>query len=407
MLDLVAIGLLGFLGSFGHCVGMCGPLAVAFSVARAAAGEELGSEANPSASLGFHMALNCGRLASYALVGAAIGGLGSALVAGGQMAGVGSDLRQVMTIALGLLLIWWALSQLIPEFVPRLPHPARRLKQRLHGGMERLARSQRWWTPFALGAMWGLLPCGFLYAAQIKAAETSSPWWGAATMLAFGLGTLPMMVGVGATATRLSADRRGQLFRLGSWVMLGIGVLMLLRSGNGMTDYSGHASLGLLGLALVARFLAPVWAAPLQFRRAIGVGAFALALVHAAHASEHALNWNPDAIAFMLPLHRWGLLAGIVALLLLTPAAVTSSDRLQRQLGRNWRRLHLLSVPALMLVALHALLLGSHYFGSSQETAGVWLRSGALVLATTGILLVRWRGPSPSSENSRASSEPI
>ncbi|ERN41125.1 hypothetical protein KR51_00023880 [Rubidibacter lacunae KORDI 51-2] len=398
MLDLLAIALLGFLGSFGHCAGMCGPLTVAFSLTRAGSADDAtpttakSSAPTAASAWRFHLLLNLGRLASYAVVGAAIGGLGSVLVAGGQMAGVGSDLRQLLTIATGLLLIWWAIAQLAPDVLPRVPllHPlAARLQERLHLGMGTLARSTHWWTPLGLGAVWGLIPCGFLYAAQITAAQTGSVWLGAATMFAFGAGTLPMMVGVGTVAARLSRDRRSQLFRLGSWIALGIGILMLVRSGNEMTDYSGHASLLLLGLALAARPLSRLWAAPLHFRRALGVGAYILALVHAAHTSEHALNWNPQAIAFLLPLHRWGVLFGIVALLLLTPAALTSCDRAQKWLGPNWRRLHLLSVPALGLVAAHALLVGSHYLGSSRDTLGTRARVVLLVGGTAAVFLAR------------------
>jgi sulfite exporter TauE/SafE len=88
----------------------------------------------------------------------------------------------------------------------------------------KLSATPHWWTPALLGSVWGLIPCGFLYAAQIKAAETGNLWLGAATMLAFGLGTMPMMLGVGVSASKLSADKRSQLFRLGGWVTLTIGI---------------------------------------------------------------------------------------------------------------------------------------------------------------------------------------
>jgi hypothetical protein len=157
------------------------------------------------------------------------------------------------------------------------------------------------------------MPCGFLYAAQIKAAETGNLWMGVATMLAFGVGTLPMMLGVGISASRLSADRRSQLFRLGGWITLTIGVLTLLRSGNTMVDYTGHGALLFLILALIARPISHFWAQPLRYRRALGVGAFVLALAHTAHMVEHTLNWNLSAFSFMLPAHQIGMGAGIAA----------------------------------------------------------------------------------------------
>jgi len=356
---------LGFLGSFGHCMGMCGPLAVAFSLS------DQQENSHWQQQLHFHILLNLGRILSYALVGAGIGALGSVLVASGQMAGIGSELRHWMAIITGVMLIWFGLGQIKPNFLPRIPvlHPLLQgsLHDRLSAGMVKLSLQPRWWTPALLGMTWCLMPCGFLYAAQIKAAETGNLWRGAATMLAFGLGTLPTMLGVGVSTSLVSKDRRSQLFRLGGWVTLTIGVLTLLRTGDTMVDYTGHAALICLVLALIARPISRLWATPLRYRRALGVGAFVLSLAHTAHMMEHSLEWNFAAFSFLPPEYQLGLAAGAVALGLLTPAALTSFDSLQKSLG-NWRQIHLLSVPALLLAAIHTVLIGDHYLGSLQFT---------------------------------------
>ncbi|NEO66167.1 MAG: sulfite exporter TauE/SafE family protein, partial [Moorea sp. SIO4G2] len=114
VLDLLLVMTLGFLGSFGHCVAMCGPLAVAFSLSQQ-------QEKSPKwlHQLGFHSLLNLGRTISYALVGAALGGMGSVLIASGQLAGIGSGLRQAMAILTGLMLIWFGCVQLKPDWIPR------------------------------------------------------------------------------------------------------------------------------------------------------------------------------------------------------------------------------------------------------------------------------------------------
>ena len=211
-----------------------------------------------------------------------------------------------------------------------------------------------------------MIPCGFLYAAQIKAAETGNLWRGAATMLAFGIGTLPTMLGVGVSTSLVSSDRRSQLFRLGGWITITIGITTLLRTGDTMVDYTGHGALLCLMLALIARPISRLWSSPLKYRRALGVGAFVLALAHTAHMIEHTLNWNLDALAFMLPMHQQGIIAGFFALVMMTPAAITSFDRLQSYLGKRWRQIHLLSVPAVILSAIHAVLIGSHYLGAGE-----------------------------------------
>lgn len=400
MLDLSLITILGFLGSFGHCFGMCGPLTVAFSLSNQQKTPQKQTSPQKMSStwrqqLKFHIFLNLGRMLSYALVGAGIGAIGSVLLQSGQFAGVGSDFRRWMAIITGLMLIWFGLGQVTPELIPRLPllHPILKgnLHDRLSAAMVKLSFQNRWWTPLLLGMTWGLMPCGFLYAAQIKAAETGNLWMGTATMLAFGLGTLPTMLCVGVSTSLFSKDRRSQLFRLGGWVTLTIGILTLLRTGDTMVDYSGHAALICLILALIARPISRLWAAPLRYRRALGVGAFILAVVHTIHMIEHALQWRFAAF-FFLPLDfQWGMTAGAVALALITPAAVTSFESLQKSLGKRWRQIHLLSVPALVLTAIHAVVIGSHYLGSLKLTWENQLATVLMGIVIVGVLLVRSR----------------
>ena len=382
MLDLQLIAILGFLGSFGHCAGMCGPLTMAFSLSN--------SRNDKLAAFRFHLLLNLGRMAAYALVGAAIGGLGSVLIAGGLLAGTGSELRRAIALLTGTMLIWFGVGQIKPNLLPRLPllHPLSH--DRVGQAMSKLSAQKNWWVPMALGLLWGLIPCGFLYAAQIKAAETGNPVFGAATMLAFGLGTLPTMLGLSFFAGRLSADKRSQLFRAGGWVTVAIGILTLLRTDE-MVDFTGHAALLCLMLALLARPVSKFLPQLLRYRRALGVGAFVLAVAHTFHMMDHTLQWNFDALSFMLPQHQLGMAAGMTALLLMLPAAVTSCDRIQNFLGQLWRMLHLLSVPAFLLCAVHAALIGSHYLGGFEWKLHNQLLTAVLALVVVLVIFVRSR----------------
>jgi hypothetical protein len=106
---------------------------------------------------------------------------------------------------------------------------------------------------------------------------------------------------------------------------------------------------------------------------------------------DHTLRWNFEALSFMLPMHQVAIWAGIVALVLMTPAALTSFDRLQKSLGKRWRQIHLLNVPALLLAAVHMVLMGSHYLGQLEWTWQNQLRSAIAGILVIIVLLLRWR----------------
>ena len=375
-LDYFLIASLGFVGSFGHCAGMCGPLAVSFSLSRH-------NQETWLTSFLFHLLLNLGRITSYGLVGIALGSFGSLLFT--------AKLKQIIGIATGLLLIWLGIIRINPNLLPNIPviHPLQgKLHQSLGSAMSQVATQNKWWTPAVLGLFWGLIPCGFLYVAQITAAETGNMFSGAMTMLAFGLGTMPTMLMVGISASRISADRRSQLFRLGGWITLIIGILTVLRT-DAMVDYTGHSALALLSLALIARPVSRWWSTPLKYRRAIGVGAYIIAIAHMLRMVDHSLNWNWQTLIFMLPQHRLGLILGITALLLLTPVALTSTDRWQKSLGKSWRKIHLLSVPALVLATIHGICIGSHYLGALNGNWENQARAIVLAIITVGVLSLR------------------
>ncbi|OIP71181.1 MAG: ferric reductase [Oscillatoriales cyanobacterium CG2_30_44_21] len=390
MLDLLLVVALGFVGSFGHCVGMCGPLTVAFSLSK-----KDSTSRNWQQQLYFHLLLNVGRILSYAIAGAAIGAIGSVLVAGGQFAGIESDLRRWLAIFTGILLVWMGLAQIIPSGLPSIPflNPIAKLglHQKLSNAIMRLSLHSHPLTPALLGMTWGLIPCGFLYTAQLKAAETSDMMQGSLTMLAFGVGTLPSMLGIGVFAGMLSRDRRSQLFQLGGWITLTIGVLTLLRTSD-MVDYTGHGGLILLALALAARPLSQIFkfcSVLMLYRRAIGVGAFVLSLAHTFHKIEHTFQWNFDALTFMIPQHQTSIWIGAIAIILITPAALTSSDWMVSKLGKAWRYLHLLSVPALVLASIHTIAIGSSYLGAVEWNLKSWILTILWGMIVSTILLLR------------------
>ena len=178
------------------------------------------------------------------------------------------------------------------------------------------------------------------------------------------------------------------LFQYGDWLSM-ILVAVILHQTIGMNLYLAHVGLFFLMLSLIARPICGWWNWPFKHRRLIGVSAFVLSVVHTAHMLNHTLSWNLDAISFMLPQHRLGISAGIISLLLMFPAAITSSGFCQRKLGDKWRRIHLLTVPALAVAVLHAILIGNHYMGTFEIETIHYARTLGLIAVGSLVLLIR------------------
>jgi len=165
--------LVGLLGSV-HCVGMCGGIAGALALGVAPQTPGLRRLAP------FLLAYNLGRISTYALAGALAGVLGAAL------------------------------SGLVPARTP--------------------ARA------FALGTLWGWLPCGMVYAVLAWSVTTAHALDGAVLMAAFGLGTLPMLLTLGAASRWLGARARNPLVRqLAGLALIAMGIadIWLVFAGTG------------------------------------------------------------------------------------------------------------------------------------------------------------------------------
>ena len=191
------------LASGAHCVGMCGGIVAAFSAPQPLI---------PAAALWRRqLAFNAGRIASYAAAGALAGLLGAGAYALGA-----APAQQLLQGAASLMLIlvglYLAGASGATAWLERLGAP---LWRRLQPLALRLRPHS-----FAAGAVWGWLPCGLVYGALGTAAAAGSPAQGAAAMAAFGLGTLPWLLGAGALALRLRAYRvvaGGLVLAFGTW----------------------------------------------------------------------------------------------------------------------------------------------------------------------------------------------
>jgi sulfite exporter TauE/SafE len=204
------------LASSLHCIGMCGGIAVLFGYSPSGCG---------AAAAGREQALlHGGRIASYALLGAAAGSLGSAAL-GGIEAGSGQALlRWAAAVSLG----WMGLVTAgIAPAPALLAHGAGTGRWRMRLMLHLPPPARR----MAGGVLWGLLPCGMVYGALLYAMFAGTALGGALVMLGFGLGTLPALAlaGLGFRSMQTALRTRGAAQLLGA-AMIAIGFLSLLES---------------------------------------------------------------------------------------------------------------------------------------------------------------------------------
>ena len=237
LLSLLPIFLVGLLGGV-HCVGMCGGIVGAFAVAaprrtilihRVTATDSTSVADSASRVLSF----NLGRITSYMLAGALAGLLGSVplMINLAAVQTLAFWLANLMLIALGLTLmgLWHGLSHV--EAV------GQHLWRRLQPLMRQLVPVRRNAQALALGGLWGWVPCGMVYSVLMTALLSGSAIRGAVIMLAFGLGTLPLLLSMGMAGSSIQPLLQRPLARcLAGLLVLGFGVVGLMRVGLGLSN---------------------------------------------------------------------------------------------------------------------------------------------------------------------------
>ncbi len=209
----------GLLTSF-HCVVMCGNMVLSYAV-KGDAEDPLHKRMVP------HLAYHSAKILSYLMVGLLLGSLG-AFVSQGARTWV-SLIAGAYMVLLGL-----SMTEKFPALRHLTPRPPRFLmtalmKLRKRSAAEAEAGDSSLATPVTFGLMTGLMPCGPLQAAQVAAAGAGTALAGGLTMLGFGLGTMPLMVGYGAVASYLSGRFKKYMAIAASAVIIVLGLVMVNR----------------------------------------------------------------------------------------------------------------------------------------------------------------------------------
>lgn len=233
--SLIPVFVVGLLGSV-HCGAMCGGIVGALSLTppRTRAGVAviaLRPAIADRASL--HVAAyNLGRIASYMTAGALAGGVAQgagALSALPALQAIAYWLANGMMVALGLhLMNAWA-------GIAHIEKAGQLVWRHVRPQLARIGPPETPGRMFAAGALWGWLPCAMVYSVLVTAMLSGSATSGALTMLAFGLGTLPMMLALGLFGARLRGWLRMPGFRSACGALvLAFGVAGLLRAAGGL-----------------------------------------------------------------------------------------------------------------------------------------------------------------------------
>jgi sulfite exporter TauE/SafE len=240
--SLISFFIVGLVGSV-HCIGMCGGIVSAFSAGGGRriipiAAMQGGAAARPLTSSTMAdeaartLAYNAGRLSSYAVAGAIAGGVAQGVRTLSLMSSLQAVLywlANLMLIALGLYLMgtWRGLAH--------LESAGQVIWRRIQPLTGKLLPIDTAGKAFALGGLWGWVPCGMVYSVLLSAMLSGSAGKGAAIMLAFGAGTLPMLLGLGMLGTRLQHWSRSPRLRMaGGMLVLAFGLLGLVRATDGM-----------------------------------------------------------------------------------------------------------------------------------------------------------------------------
>ncbi len=213
-IDFLSIITVAFLGSLGHCVGMCGGFVVAYTTAKVnpQKGKLWGSAA--------HLAYNFGRITSYAILGAIFGLFGSVFMVSPKTHGILFLLIGIFMVLMGVSLsgnIKFLTS--IEVNITKLPFFKKAFSYLMH--------SDSFGSFYLLGMLNGFIPCGLVYFFAASAAATASPLWGAVVMLVFGLSTMPVMFGLGTVAGFLkSSSLRLLMIKIASVIIVLYGLYL-------------------------------------------------------------------------------------------------------------------------------------------------------------------------------------
>lgn len=223
-ISIISIITIAFLGSFGHCVGMCGGIVIAYSSTK------IKSDWTKKIQAIAHLLYSFGRVTTYTILGALFGLVGGVVTFDNLTSGIFLLITGFMMVLVGLSLMGKI------KFLTILEHSCSK-SPLYQSTFKSLLGSQSLFSFYLLGMLNGLLPCGFVYVFAITAASTGSALWGAFVMLIFGLSTIPALFSLGFFVGLFKQSNMRDLFiKLASFLVIAFGIYIAYLGYEYLTD---------------------------------------------------------------------------------------------------------------------------------------------------------------------------
>jgi sulfite exporter TauE/SafE len=198
------------MGSF-HCVGMCGPIAIALP---------LHGNTVPQKIFGGAL-YNIGRTITYGIMGAIFGLLGQGI----SMIGF----QQKVSVIMGAFMIISVLFPVLFRNQYSMDKSWFSLVGKLKKSIGQMFSVRSFSSLFFIGLLNGLLPCGLVYIAIAGAIGTGDVGQGTLYMILFGLGTIPMMLAISLAGNMMGLALRNRINKLIPVLVVVVGLLFILR----------------------------------------------------------------------------------------------------------------------------------------------------------------------------------
>ncbi len=218
-----------------HCIAMCGGINLSQCLPQGDS-QKLEKQDRISTLMPAFL-YNFGRVISYTVIGFVLGFAGL-LLGGGSDAGLPVLVQGILKLIAGIFMVVMGLNML--QLFPALRKLQPQMPKLFAGKIAKGKIKSK--SPFIVGLLNGLMPCGPLQSMQIVALASGNPFVGALSMFMFSMGTVPLMLGLGSIVSALGKKFSAKVMNAGAVLVVVLGLAMISQGGS----LSGFLSTGML-----------------------------------------------------------------------------------------------------------------------------------------------------------------